>query len=528
LDGASFTALDYLMDSGAMPFLKRFTEAGARGELMSTPCPVTPPAWTTIMTGRSPGNHGIFDFIQVEEDCSTDRLAFRLVNARDILCETIWSVASRNGRKVSSLNFPVMFQAAQFDGCMVPGFVTPRLLRTSSHPKGIWDRLKGNPDIDLKAVGWDLEEGRKPLTSSLDEEEFGKWVGYLQRKERGWGGIALDSIREMSCDLVAVVFEGVDRLQHQAWKHIDPALTPNAPTPEDVVAQRRCISYYGEVDRQLEALVRAAGEDVQVFIVSDHGFGSTTEIFYLNTWLEREGHLNWKGGVEDDEEGLLTAQNMREQFDSIDWTRTNAYARTTSANGVYIRVAKEPGDCGVRPENYMSFRAELARRLAAFTDPVDGRPVVAKIETREDAFPGVAMEEAPDLTLTLRDGGFVSILKHEQVLRRRPEVKGTHRPNGVLIAGGSGIQRGITIPTTSVIDVAPTVLHSLGLGVPEDLEGRVVTEVYESLTLERDPVASAEPTIMPKELEALEEVDELQPDEESMILDKLRSLGYME
>ena len=53
------------------------------------------------------------------------------------------------------------------------------------------------------------------------------------------------------------------------------------------------------------------------------------------------------------------------------------------------------------------------------------------------------MERAPDLTLSIRDGGFVSILKSDVVLKPRPEVVGTHRPEGIFMAKGPGIRRGL-------------------------------------------------------------------------------------
>ena len=51
LDGATYTVLDPLMRDGTMPFLRDFIAGGARAVLRSTPQPLTPPAWTSIMTG---------------------------------------------------------------------------------------------------------------------------------------------------------------------------------------------------------------------------------------------------------------------------------------------------------------------------------------------------------------------------------------------------------------------------------------------------------------------------------------------
>ncbi|MCA9869635.1 MAG: alkaline phosphatase family protein, partial [Anaerolineae bacterium] len=86
LDGATFTLLDPFMEQGVMPFLKSFAERGVRAELRSVVPPLTPPAWTTVLTGRSPGHHGIFDFFQADGPGST---AIRLATSGDIQVDHI-------------------------------------------------------------------------------------------------------------------------------------------------------------------------------------------------------------------------------------------------------------------------------------------------------------------------------------------------------------------------------------------------------------------------------------------------------
>src|SRR5262245_28948979 len=107
LDGATYSVLDPLMDLGLMPNLKAFLRRGARATLSSTVNPLTPPAWTSMITGCHPGRHGVFDFIQPVE--SDKGVYFKLIDSRDVQCETLWSMVSRQGFRVSSLNFPVVF-----------------------------------------------------------------------------------------------------------------------------------------------------------------------------------------------------------------------------------------------------------------------------------------------------------------------------------------------------------------------------------------------------------------------------------
>ena len=111
LDGATFTVLDPLLrgteDEGVvMPFLASLIAAGYSARLRSTTHPLTPPAWTSVVTGRTPGHHGIYDFVRFED--LGHEMFFTLFDARDIRVPTLWEVAGAQGRSVVSLNFPMM------------------------------------------------------------------------------------------------------------------------------------------------------------------------------------------------------------------------------------------------------------------------------------------------------------------------------------------------------------------------------------------------------------------------------------
>ncbi len=156
MDGATFSVLDLLTSrtdpAGAvMPFLSKVFRDGARAKLRSTPNPLTPPAWVSLMTGRTPGHHGVYDFIRAEE--RNDDVFFTLYDSRDCRVETIWSIASRQGRRVAALNFPFTAPPPKdLNGFMVPGFVPWRHLRRNTAPADLYDRLKQIPDFNAQAT----------------------------------------------------------------------------------------------------------------------------------------------------------------------------------------------------------------------------------------------------------------------------------------------------------------------------------------------------------------------------------------
>uniref|UniRef100_A0ACD5GSJ6 Alkaline phosphatase family protein n=1 Tax=Desertifilum tharense IPPAS B-1220 TaxID=1781255 RepID=A0ACD5GSJ6_9CYAN len=204
LDGATFTVLDEMVRDQpgvgvTMPFLKHFMETGVRSPLRSTPNPLTPPAWVSIMTGRTPGNHGVFDFIRAEEQ--GEEVYFTLYDARDIQTETVWSMASRQNRTVVALNFPITAPPRPIAGSLVPGFVPWKHLRRNVTPPELFNRLKNIPQFDPKELAWDFEREKQAL-EFMSEDETEEWVRYHLPREEQWFRIAQTLLQEDRPDLM--------------------------------------------------------------------------------------------------------------------------------------------------------------------------------------------------------------------------------------------------------------------------------------------------------------------------------------
>ena len=63
LDGATFRLIKPLISQGKLPVLSRLLKEGSHGELESTMPPMSAQAWTSFMTGRNIGKHGLVDFL---------------------------------------------------------------------------------------------------------------------------------------------------------------------------------------------------------------------------------------------------------------------------------------------------------------------------------------------------------------------------------------------------------------------------------------------------------------------------------
>lgn len=529
LDGATFTVLDGLMQAGVMPALAELTARGVRGTLYSTPHPLTPPAWTSLMTGRSPGSHGVFDFVQVSSQA--DPPGYSLTTSADNHCETIWSIASRSGHRVTTLNFPCMFPPPALNGFVVPGFVPWTYLPRAIHPRDLYPRLRAQPAFNARelAIDWDTE--RKAL-QGLPEAEFDHWIRFHTAREQQWFEMVHLLMREEPCELTAVLFDGVDKLQHLCFHLLHPGLAKEALTPSLRQAREACLAYFRQLDDYIGRIVAMAGPEARCFLASDHGFTAAGDrIFYANVWLEQNGYLAWREGVPLDDGARLTLEGFTETGSLLDWSATTAFALTASSNGIYIRQAKGPGEPGVPPEEYGAFRDRLVAGLLELRDPATGLPVVERVLTREAAFAGERMDRAPDLTLALRDHSFLSVLRADAPLKPRHMPYGTHHPEGVFFASGPGIRAGAELAPLSILQVAPTLLYSLGLPIPADMEAAPALEAFEAGQVAARPPRFAAADFAPApSTNGANGADGagLTADAEAQVLEQLKALGYLE
>jgi predicted AlkP superfamily phosphohydrolase/phosphomutase len=522
LDGATFAVLDRLVERGVMPFLGELYRQGARAELQSTPHPLTPPAWTTVLTGRGPGQHGVFDFLKWS--VQGDSAFFTLNNFRDIRCETIFSMVNRAGGRAAALNFPLTAPPPQLEGEVVPGLLSWRHLRRNVWPPELFQEIKQLEGFSAKALSWDFENERKAL-HDLPDEELEGWVQFHIEREEQWARIARHLLARRAAPLFAVMFDGVDKLQHGCWRLLDPPFRPAEPTEVEHRIEALCHDYFARLDGYLRELAAMAGPLARLFLVSDHGFGPSRRIFRVNKWLESQKLLYWS--AEDSDGAARPKRLISGRMVPLDWNRTLAFSPSAASNGICIRVRGQHDPVGIHPEEYAPFREQLIDQLLSIEDPLGQGKLVQRVLVREEVFPGACCQQAPDLTLVLRDHSFVSVLNEEPVAAVRRRVVGTHYPQGIIVARGPGIEEGARPGGQSILDVAATLLYSLGLPIPEDLEGSVMRQLFTADHLRREPPRQGSPTRFADHSQEVAGKSD-STGQDRLVLDQLRALGYLE
>ena len=93
---------------------------------------------------------------------------------------------------------------------------------------------------------------------------------------------------------------------------------------------------------------------------------------------------------------------------------------------------------------------------------------------------------------------------------------------GMMIARGQAIKPGSSLELASIYDMAPTLLYLLDQNVPEDMDGRVLSEAILESHLQTNPIrlSASNEQDGPSELE-------FSPEENVDVIERLKQLGYI-
>jgi predicted AlkP superfamily phosphohydrolase/phosphomutase len=491
-DGADWDVLDPLLAGGELPALRALVERGTRGVSRSCLPSHSWAAWPTFLTGRDPGGHGVFDVLEYRPG-ATRRLP---VSSRSILAPSWPDRLSEAGRTTLLLNVPLTYPPPSIRGVAIAGGVVPPG-STYSDPPDAGPRL-----------GWPINGGswttlrHRPLDLVADLEA-------LTRKRADAVRTLLD---EQPWDVACIVFVSPDRAQHCLLEYVHPGHPANAEASASPVAER-VRDVYRLLDRELASLVERTDDDDLVILMSDHGHQPVTRAVSMNKVLERLGFLRFGRGSA--LVNLLAWGRVRSlarvAYDRlhlhgkvavptapIDWQQTRAYTSVVSTGeGVSVNlVGREPHGTVKRPD-YEVVRDELARALLEFNDEESGRRPIGRVLRKEEALSGPYLDRAPDLLL--EPAPLYSLTHARSLVEEADWLSGDHRPEGVYAMAGPGIPQGHG-PEISLADFA----------------GRIV----ESVGLDPDPEWSRAP--------AVEAVGAMSEEEERLVEERLRGLGYLE
>lgn len=125
LDAACLDNILPWINEGRLPSLKHLMDTGVYSDLGTVMPAMTATAWTSMVTGKNPGKHGIFDFYSYNKDNEIKQI----VTSLDNKSPCIWDYFSEHGGFSVVINVPVTHPAKSMNGIIIPGFPAPANFR---------------------------------------------------------------------------------------------------------------------------------------------------------------------------------------------------------------------------------------------------------------------------------------------------------------------------------------------------------------------------------------------------------------
>ncbi|NLE77677.1 MAG: hypothetical protein GX605_13120 [Chloroflexi bacterium] len=433
LDGTPYTLLQRLLAEGRMPHLAALAAEGHLRQIDSVWPWVSSVAWSTFMTGRNAGKHGIFGF--VDRDLATGRTF--IPTSSHMQGPTLWEILSQAGKRVAVFNVPVTYPPRSVNGLLVGCFLSPKLEK-ATHPPELAATLQGL-GYRIDADPWLARESKAKLLADIED--------VLERRIR----TLFHFLDQERWDFFMMHVMETDRLHHFLWREMetdDPTLAP------------AFYRIYRQIDEMFGRLRERLDDGVTFLSLSDHGFCGVKKEVYVNHWLTQQGWLRLMNVPPDPKKGVLEVAPDSKAY-SLDPGR------------VFINLQGREPQGSVPAAEYEPLRQAIAAAALELRDPESGEPMVREVLRREEVYHGPQTERAADLILVFHDGYDPKGPLHKESLTFQGDtLVGMHTFDDAFcyLRG----PQSITQRRFSVLDLAPTVLEILGVPAPADLDGQSI------------------------------------------------------
>jgi predicted AlkP superfamily phosphohydrolase/phosphomutase len=524
LDCATWRVMTPLIEQGDLPHLQMLMKEGASGILRSTIPPMTPLAWTSIVTGVNPGKHGLYDFVC--QDCNTYRVT--PVNYSRLFRPAIWDIFNAYDKKIGVVNFPLAFPTPQVESFFISGIASPEN-QNFAHPSYLMDFLQGK-NYRIYPSFAPNNGAKRYLQEIKDLTDIQIEATRHFMKEEAW-------------ELMIAVFMGIDWVQHYLWD-------------KKIAGNNAVHDFYRYIDVKLGEILSEAEEEWNIIVLSDHGAREIEGEIHLNLLMEKWGYLNRSEIPQDITTKarnlvLNAAQNLgrkipfslkqhakqllktryvdkephRKQLklhNMIDWRRTRAFSYGYMGHIYIHKKGKYPLGIVDTDEEYETLREEIIARLKSLQDPETGQLIVDKIFRAEEIYEGERLANASDIIFNPTGFRYMIYGDFGDSWFLRPQIRlADHDMEGILIMKGKEIQQRVKV-NADVVDIAPTLLYLHDLPILDDMDGQVLQEAFDARLISKRKVLTVKSTNFTKQTER-----EYGDTEQQEVEKRLRDLGYL-
>lgn len=557
-DSSDFALIRPWMNEGYLPNLNNLIKVSKHGNLKSVYPPVTPMAWSNIVTGKNAGKHGLNGFMTFRSN-SYD---VEPVSASNRVGKDVWELLSDFGKKVAVVGVPLTFPVREVNGCIISGFLTPSGAKNYCFPKNLKD------EITAKVPGYTPSRPTNlagEYNTVSDKEYVDSLFTILERHIEGMLYIA----EKKDWDFFMGVFNETDWVQHKFWATIDK----DHPRYDKTRAEKFGTvirDVHSRLDEALGDLIRIA-QGANILVISDHGAAplywnvntnyylfkihrlqfkrnipSTTRVIAAKLGFSREyvfrlikrlygeasiaqkktsiESMSGKGSSIKKEPRLVKlARAIYSAFllntSDVDWSKTVAYAPPGGNGAIFLNVKGRFPNGIIEDSQYPHVREDLIQAMKGlgFRD----ERIVDTIFTREELFNGQYSSLQPDIQLHFANGyqgmgGFTFDLRH--IFVEPQSLYGIHSMNGILVLRERDFESSSrTVNNAQLVDIVPTILHIMEVPIPADLDGKSLADKKENPVMDENKLGSQRQNAS----------SGYTKEEEEDIEQRLRSLGYL-
>src|SRR3989338_7857237 len=463
VDGASWNFLMPWINDGELPALKRLLGSGSSGDLKTVVPPLSSAAWISMVTGKNPGKHGIYEYLDESG---------RLLTSKSVKSEKVWNVLSQHGKRCCIVGVPLTYPVEAINGYMVSGVLTPHNEKVYSYPSEIMSLLR---KYDYRiSVEYEKNDPLIPDQQNVIErrDHFLKEIYYAMERKY----LALKELMNERWDFFMFVFTETTYVKDLFWDK------------KEVV-----LEFYKKFDSYLDDLIKtysAKNPDPYIFVVSDHGFSASPKrSFNFRVWMNNEKILEDKRTMLQKIVPKVYKRLIKIKLSKLLFllprpkiVRESFQRRIVQSSGIYY---KYPGifidKSGMKEDEYEGLRDKIIPRLREMRDPANNSKIFQIVEKRESVYSGENSKFAPDVVV-IPMSNYANVFSYESdksVEDIKLYLPGRHFSDmfGIFLAYGGSIRKG-KLSGVSILDIFPTVLHILGIPIAKDVDGKVLTGIF--------------------------------------------------
>lgn len=431
-----------------LPVLRELIENGLYGSLRSSDPPITIPAWMVMCTGKDPGRLGLYGFRHRKDYSYKD---IWIATSQSIKEKAVWDIIGEIGGQSCLVSVPPSYPPRPVAGNMISCFITPGSEKEYTYPSQLRQEIEERfgPYIFDVVFRTDEKDNLIEQIYEMTKKRF-EVMNYL--------------IRRKSWDFFMFVEIGVDRIQHAFWKYMDQEhhLYVKGNPYQDVI-----MDYYKDLDKKIGELLSNIDKNTTVLVVSDHGAKRMKGAFCINEWLIEQGDLV----VRDKPRSPVSMEKVE-----VDWSRSKYWGWGGYYARLFLNIEGREAQGIIRPEDYEKERDALVEKLMSIKG-VDGSEWKTRVIKPQQYFKE-ARGDYPDLMVYFDDLYWRSAgtLGHSTKYLLENDTgpdDAVHAKDGIYILYDPQ-RKESKRQNAHIMDIAPTVLHCMGLPVPDDMEGKII------------------------------------------------------